>query len=101
MEKLNCWEFKHCGRELNGRSAHELGVCPVAMEKRLDGIHGGQNAGRACWVVPGSMCNDRVQGIYAHKKEFCTACDFYHLVKKQELPGYILTPILLRKLRWS
>ena len=48
--KTNCWEFKNCGRDLNGTRADELDICPVSAEIRLDGVHGGKNAGRACWV---------------------------------------------------
>lgn len=36
-KKLNCWEFKKCGRELGGAHVHDLGVCPATEEKRLDG----------------------------------------------------------------
>ena len=45
MSKINCWEFKKCCREQNGSQIDELGVCPVFEEKRLDGVHGGKNAG--------------------------------------------------------
>lgn len=51
MKKINCWEFKKCGRESGGAHAYDFGVCPAATEKRLNGTHGGKNAGRACWVV--------------------------------------------------
>ncbi len=35
MGKLNCWDFKKCGRQSGGEKAHELGVCPASTEKRL------------------------------------------------------------------
>ena len=54
MTKLNCWEFKKCGRTPGGEKAKDLGVCPVTKEKKLDNIHDGFNAGRACWVSLGS-----------------------------------------------
>ena len=47
----NCWEHKKCGREPGGSETESLGVCPAAVESRLDGVHGGRNAGRACWIV--------------------------------------------------
>ncbi len=53
---MNCWEFKKCERQPEGRKAVERGVCPAAVEKRLDIFHGGKNAGRACWVAAGTMC---------------------------------------------
>ena len=52
--KINCWEFKKCGRQPGGAKAAELGVCPATVSAVLNGAHGGQNAGRACWVIAGS-----------------------------------------------
>jgi len=40
MKKLNCWEFKQCGREAGGAHVDEFGVCPATKEQRLDGVHG-------------------------------------------------------------
>ena len=68
---MNCWEFKKCGKGTD---------CPVYTEKRLDGIHGGDNAGRACWMVAGSMCGGEIQGTYAQKIDNCVKCDFYQSV---------------------
>ena len=54
--RQNCWEALDCGRQRGGRYAEELGMCPASQEVRLDGVHGGMNAGRACWVVAGTLC---------------------------------------------
>jgi len=78
-KKVNCWEFKKCGREPGGSRA-ELGVCPSATMEKLNGTHGGINSGRACWVVAGTMCSGEVQGVFAKKYENCEKCDFYKLV---------------------
>jgi len=69
--KLNCWEFKRCGRQLGGLHIHDPGRCPATLEERLDDTHGGVNAGRACWVVAGTFCRDEVQGTFAQKFESC------------------------------
>jgi PAS domain S-box-containing protein len=82
--KKNCWEFKGCGREPDGRSAKELGVCPAANYRRLDGVHGGKNAGRACWIVAGTLGAGQVQGIFAEEYKDCLECDFYKSVKDEE-----------------
>ncbi len=86
MSKKNCWEFKGCGREPGGRKIAELGVCPVTEEASFDGAHGGKSAGRACWIVAGSLCGGKVQGTYAQKLFNCWKCDFMNLVKKEEEP---------------
>ena len=39
-----------------GRRVEECGVCPAAVEERLDGVLGGVNAGRSCWMVVGAFC---------------------------------------------
>ncbi|GBE00072.1 hypothetical protein BMS3Abin07_02118 [bacterium BMS3Abin07] len=48
QSKLNCWEFKRCGRQPGGEHEIDLGVCPATVEGRLDGVHDGVTAGRAC-----------------------------------------------------
>jgi len=96
-EKINCWEFKKCGREPGGLKA-DLGVCPVSIEKGLDGEHGGKNAGRACWVVAGTLCDGEIQGTFAKKIDSCFLCDFYMLVKKEERPRFNIPGILLGKI---
>jgi len=85
--KLNCWEFKKCGRQPGGDKAQELGVCPAAAEQALDSAHGGKNAGRACWVVAGSLCGGKIQGTYAKKLLNCWRCDFLNAVKREEEPA--------------
>lgn len=97
MKKLNCWEFHRCGREPGGANAAGQGVCPAATDKRLNGTYGGINAGRACWVIAGTMCEGRVQGTYAQKLGDCGKCDFYALVKKEEGKDFLMTISLIKK----
>ncbi len=82
--KTNCWDFKKCGRIAGGPHENDLGVCPVAVYTALDGMHGGKNAGRACWAVAGSLCGGKVQGNEEQKRTACWECDFLHLVRKEE-----------------
>jgi len=67
VPEMNCWEFKRCGREEGGRNAHLLGVCPAYVE----------NAGEACWLIAGTLCDGRVQGTYTEKVGTCVNCDFF------------------------
>jgi hypothetical protein len=99
MAKLNCWEIKKCGRESGGAKVSLHGVCPVTREVRLQDTHGGKCAGRACWVVAGTLCGGQVQGTFAQKFENCTACDFYKLVKKEEGVRFELSATLLAKVK--
>ncbi len=84
--RKNCWEHKNCGRYPGGPRAQELGICPVTVHEELHGAHGGRNAGRACWVIAGSLCGGRIQGTYAQKLSNCWRCDFFNSVKKEEDP---------------
>lgn len=95
MAKPNCWEFKECGREPGGARVGELGVCPACTDSRLDSVHDGRNAGRACWVVAGTFCEGEVQGTFAKKFSNCQTCEFYGHVKEQEHPRFKLTATLL------
>ncbi|MEJ2696037.1 MAG: hypothetical protein P8013_05260 [Candidatus Sulfobium sp.] len=98
--KKNCWEFKGCGRQPGGDRKKE-GVCPTALMTIYDGINGGENGGRACWMIAGTRCEGKMQGTFAHKVQSCTECDFYRAVTDEEgqelkLPLEILEDMLCK-----
>lgn len=100
MAKQNCWEFKQCGKDLYGDRKEATGACPASMEKRLNGEHGGKNAGRACWVVNGTLCDDgKKADRFSKKFEDCCKCDFYKKVKSEEAADFHLSSTLLSKLK--
>jgi signal transduction histidine kinase len=80
MAGENCWEFQKCGREPGGAKVSELGVCPAAAETRVDGVNGGKNGGRTCWVIAGTLCKGKTQGTYAAKIKTCHDCRFHKMV---------------------
>ncbi|MBI5384729.1 MAG: hypothetical protein HZA90_08570 [Verrucomicrobia bacterium] len=63
---MNCWEFKHCGREAGGAKAKELGICPAYPD------HGAH-----CAHVVGTLCGGKVQTSLAMKLGNCLNCDFF------------------------
>ena len=89
MSKLNCWESKKCGREPGGANVESLGKCPAAINTSVDGINGGVNGGRTCWVLEGTLCGGKVQGTFALKLGNCMKCDFYKQVKVEEGDNYV------------
>jgi len=97
--KLNCWEYKKCGRQPQGAHVRDLGLCPATVETALDDVHEGTNAGRACWVISGTLCKGEVQGTFAQKYKNCERCDFYQLVRKEEGPNFVLSLLLLKRIR--
>ena len=82
--RLNCWEYKKCGREPGGAKAVELGVCPAASDTSFHGLNQGNNAGRICWAVAGTFCGGKAQGTFAEKRGSCIDCDFFKLVQVEE-----------------
>ena len=65
--RLNCWEFKNCGREAGGAKAAQLGICPAYPDH-----------GHNCTSVAGTLCGGKVQGSFAAKLSNCMKCDFYN-----------------------
>ncbi len=96
--KRNCWEFKRCGRQLGGPNAYEMGVCPASTYVWFDGLHGGRNAGRTCWIISGTMCNGEVQRNFTEKFKVCGRCAFYNSVKEEEGGQMIPSMLLLEKM---
>lgn len=102
MKKLNCWEHMKCGRQPGGHSATASGVCPVSVYEALNGVHGGKNAGRACWTIDNSLCPELMRETPAKKFSGCWKCSFYHRVKNEERSsphGFITTYREMKKIR--
>ncbi len=87
--KLNCWEYTNCGREPGGPKASELGPCTAATKTSLDGYNSGTFGGRACWVIPGTLCNGVVCGDFNEKYATCRRCEFFELVHVEQGVDYV------------
>jgi tRNA A-37 threonylcarbamoyl transferase component Bud32 len=94
QRRINCWEYKKCGREPGGEKAFQLGVCPAAMDQSFDGINQGDHAGRFCWAVAGTFCGEVAQGTFAEKRESCLGCDFFNKVRAEEGSADLRTKFL-------
>lgn len=97
--RQNCWQYKQCGRGPGGEKEKELGICAAATELRLNGIHGGMNGGRACWVVAGTFCQGKASGSFAQKYNDCKDCDFYKKVLTEDCNNFKLTLDLMSRLK--
>lgn len=82
--KQNCWQVKGCGRNPGGTKVEELGVCPASTKSEVHGINSGQNGGRSCWVIAGTLCGGKIQGTAAMKIVNCMNCDFFKSVWHEE-----------------
>ena len=52
--KLNCWDVKKCCNETGNKK-----ICPVKQESIANGLNGGINGGRICWVIMDSHCKQK------------------------------------------
>lgn len=94
-EKLNCWEYFQCGREVSNQHRSDS-VCNVSLISSFNGTNGGSNAGRYCWHVEGSYCissqanvnKEHDRGTVLFKENFCRSCSFRQLVKREEGSSY-------------
>lgn len=84
MSKLNCWTFMQCGREAGGKNVTADGPCPAALSTLADGINGGANGGRICWMIRGTQCGEGALHGYAGQDGRCGGCEFRHLVEDEE-----------------
>ena len=96
--KLNCWEFRKCGREPGGANVDALGVCPAAVASSADCINGGKNGGRVCWIISGTMCCGKIEGTFAAKIGDCLRCDFYGKVLREEGGQFVSMARILSKI---
>jgi hypothetical protein len=96
--KLNCWEYKKCGREPGGLNARTLGVCLSATNTSMNKINGGINGGRVCWLVAGTYGKSRAEladCIAIDTTSSCYQCDFHSQVLSEE--GFIITDDNIRE----
>lgn len=83
-KRQNCWEFMNCGRQPGGAKAKASGVCPAATASPYHGVNHGDNAGRFCWKVAGTMCCQTISGSFAEKFLTCLECPFFQKVALEE-----------------
>ncbi len=76
MAKINCWEFKKCGRQPGGTNVAKEGICPASVERRTNGIHGGRNGGRCCWAILATQCSGGNV-----KANFCCKAEYLHQMR--------------------
>ncbi|MCI5208169.1 MAG: hypothetical protein D3910_05130 [Candidatus Electrothrix sp. ATG2] len=82
--KLNCWEFKKCGREPGGKNITVFGVCPIPVEIGFNSVNNGKNGGRSCWIIRESACEPVMRKCCVQEIKECRLCDFYRFINKEK-----------------
>lgn len=73
-----------CGRGPNGDKKDKCSVCPVTTEILADGLNGGVNGGRMCWVIVDNCPGDENDSSRTQEKSFCFQCEFRYKVMAEE-----------------
>ncbi|MBF0194200.1 MAG: hypothetical protein HQL71_06555 [Magnetococcales bacterium] len=80
---MNCWEHHECGYGPNDYNSNEGQVCPAAVHEHADGFLGGENGGRACYFISGTICcGEGVQPV-EEKQKRCYSCSFFTILNKK------------------
>jgi hypothetical protein len=73
-----------CGREPSGQNAKQHGSCPVSTKASSNGLNGGINAGRICWILAENGCKGKVKCSNRHGEHACFQCEFRYKVIAEE-----------------
>ena len=66
-----------CGKGIGGDRQNNTVACPVAVDRYANGLNGGINGGRICWMI--MECSGE------HKaKSSCFQCEFKYKVMVEE-----------------
>jgi len=82
--KLNCWEFMKCGKGPDSAINNGADICPVASAVIADGLNGGENGGRICWIISENYFKNKIQCSENKVSHSCYACEFRYLVTMDE-----------------
>ncbi len=96
--KKNCWEYYKCGKLAESNHGKEFGGCPAYREIQLNGIHGGKNGGRVCWIISGTKCGGRIKRTFIPKSMVCKFCDFKKIVIHEERHNFIVSDEFMKML---
>lgn len=73
-----------CGEGNGIYDAGHKSACPIANNKTANGLNGGVNGGRICWVIADSCCNEQIPCITNKRKDPCFSCEFRYKVMNEE-----------------
>ena len=81
MFSVNCWDHKGCGFGPQSGKKSGCQVCPAASHKNADGFLGGENGGRSCYFIMGTLCGGVGAQTEEEKHERCLDCTFFHTLQ--------------------
>ncbi len=95
-----------CRQGPGGNKVESLGRCPVSNELSANGLNGGVNGGRMCWIVAEACSKSEVKCSELQRKSSCFSCEFRYkvaieegLLNMCETTGHFLLNLSLSKSR--
>ncbi len=82
--KYNCWEYMKCGKGPDENKTDPSRTCPAAANNVSDGLNGGRNGGRICWLIAETKCCGEVEHANQNRKNPCFSCGFRFKVMAEE-----------------
>ena len=82
--KINCWEYKQCGRGPKQNNIYQPATCHVAEHKVSNDMNSGVNGGRLCWLILEARFRGEVKQFNRDLTYPCFSCDFRYKVMKEE-----------------
>ena len=95
---MKCCEFMMCGKELARTKAQELGLCSASSKTMLDRTDESRDAGPACWIISGAVCDGTSQRPCMEENGDCMSPTLYDYMCNQERQRLENSSNLLRKL---
>ncbi|MBI4682587.1 MAG: hypothetical protein HY757_05750 [Nitrospirae bacterium] len=83
-KKYNCWEFMKCGKGPGTGNTKQSGICPVVDNTAANGLNGGVNGGRMCWLIAETKCCGEVKHSNQNRSDPCFSCEFRYKVMAEE-----------------
>jgi hypothetical protein len=84
VRKYNCWDFMKSGKGPSGNRSEKYDVCPIASESAANGLNGGENGGRICWIIAENGCKCNVKCSVRNIGHSCFQCEFRYKVMAEE-----------------
>jgi hypothetical protein len=73
-----------CGREPGGKYKNKYETCPVSTKAVANGLNGGENGGRICWIIAESGCKCKVKCSVRNVRHSCFQCEFRYKIMAEE-----------------
>ncbi|MCI5148900.1 MAG: hypothetical protein D3916_05850 [Candidatus Electrothrix sp. MAN1_4] len=85
--KIDCWEFKKCGREPGGKNIEKYGLCSLVVSLEDNKINNKRNGERLCWSLRESACEGIMRECCVNEIKECRQCTFYIFLQESYNQG--------------